>query len=93
MHCFLSLYFFIPPAHAEEQVKTIRVGYIPLLAQLPLVVSYDNDRINFSDVEVELVKYRSFNSLEAALRVGAIDVADISLPQFSAWPATAYRSR
>ena len=72
--------FFRGAARAEEQVPTITVGYIPLLSQLPLVVSYDNDRLNYSNVLVKIVKYRSFNSLEAALRVGAVDVADLPLP-------------
>jgi len=72
--------FFRPVVHAEQSVITLNIGYIPLVAQLPLVVSYDNDRLNFSNVNLSLVKYRSFTSLEAALRVGAIDIADLPLP-------------
>jgi len=76
---FFSL-FFRPIVHAETTVRSINIGYVPLISQLPLVVSYDNDRLSYSRVKVRLVKYRSLNSLEAALRVGAIDVADLPLP-------------
>ena len=76
----VSSVFFPPGADAENTVKTIRVGYVPLITQLPLIVSYDNDKLNYSKVEVRLVKFRSFTSLEAALRVGAIDIADLPLP-------------
>ena len=72
--------FFVQIVHAETTVKSLHIGYVPLISQLPLVVSYDNDRLSYSSVKVTLVKYRSFNSLEAALRVGAIDVADLPLP-------------
>jgi ABC-type nitrate/sulfonate/bicarbonate transport system substrate-binding protein len=72
--------FFRPIVHGETTVRAINIGYVPLISQLPLVVSYDNDRLSYSRVKVRLVKYRSLNSLEAALRVGAIDVADLPLP-------------
>jgi ABC-type nitrate/sulfonate/bicarbonate transport system substrate-binding protein len=65
--------------HAGDKA-TIRVGYVPLMIQLPLVVSYENDRMNLNDVQLDLTKYNSFTSLEAALRVGAIDVASIPVP-------------
>jgi ABC-type nitrate/sulfonate/bicarbonate transport system substrate-binding protein len=71
---------FLSAARAEKSIQTIIVGYVPLITQLPLVVSYDNDRINYSRVKVRLVKYKSYTSLEAALRVGAIDIADLPLP-------------
>ena len=72
--------FLHPVVHAEATVQSLRIGYVPLISQLPLVVSYDNDRLNYSKVKVTLVKYSSLNSLEAALRVGAIDIADLPLP-------------
>ncbi len=72
--------FFGRLANAEKSVKTLLIGYVPLISQLPLVVSYDNDKLNYLNVKVRLVKFRSFTSLEAALRVGAIDIADLPLP-------------
>lgn len=58
----------------------LRVGYIPLLTQLPLIISYENDHLNFLQIDLDLIKYTSFTSLEAALRVGAIDAASIPVP-------------
>lgn len=72
--------FFPSLVHGETPGSSLHIGYVPLISQLPLVVSYDNDSLRYSSVNVTLVKYRSFNSLEAALRVGAIDVADLPLP-------------
>jgi ABC-type nitrate/sulfonate/bicarbonate transport system substrate-binding protein len=65
--------------HAQDKVL-LRVGYVPLLTQLPLVVSYENDHLNFLHIKVDLIRYTSFTSLEAALRVGAIDAASIPVP-------------
>jgi len=58
----------------------LRVGYVPLLSQLPLVVSFENDRMDLEKVEPQLVRYTSFTSLEAAMRVGAIDLASLPIP-------------
>jgi len=58
----------------------LRVGYLSLLPQLPIIVSYENDRLNFNHVDVELIKFTSFTSVEAALRVGAIHAASIPIP-------------
>jgi ABC-type nitrate/sulfonate/bicarbonate transport system substrate-binding protein len=66
-------------AHAVGKVP-LRVGYLPLLPQVPLVVSYENDHLNLDNIELELVKYNSFTSLEAALRVEAIDIASLPVP-------------
>lgn len=72
--------FWGSTVNAEQTIKSLQIGYVPLISQLPLVVSYDNDRLRYSSVNVTLVKYRSFNSLEAALRVGAVDIADLPIP-------------
>ena len=58
----------------------LRVGYLPVLPQSPLVVAYENDRLNLKRVDPSLYKYNSFTSLEAALRVGAIDAASVPGP-------------
>jgi len=58
----------------------LRVGYVPLLGQLPLIVSFENDRMDLEKVAPQLVKYASFTALEAALRVGAIDLASLPIP-------------
>jgi len=66
-------------ANSQDRLA-MRVGYMPILTQLPLVVSYENDRLSLDKVDLELVKYNSFTSLEAAFRVGAIDVAALPVP-------------
>ena len=65
---------------AAEGKTALRIGYLPLLSQLPLVVSYENDHLNFDKIRLTLHRYNSFTSLEAALRVGAIDAASIPVP-------------
>lgn len=78
---FLSLFL----AWAGQAVSAggkvgLRVGYVPLLSQLPLIVSFENDRLNLEKVEPQLVRYTSFTALEAAMRVGAIDLASLPIP-------------
>jgi ABC-type nitrate/sulfonate/bicarbonate transport system substrate-binding protein len=75
----LCVVFIMQTAHAQDKVS-LRVGYVPLLTQLPLVISYENDHLNFLQIDLDLIKYTSFTSLEAALRVGAIDAASIPVP-------------
>ncbi|OEU70278.1 MAG: hypothetical protein BA864_14850 [Desulfuromonadales bacterium C00003093] len=81
----LVLFLSFLPAYELQVVYAqdkpiLRVGYLPLLPQLPLVVSYENDRRSFEKIEIKLVRYNSFTSLEAALRVQAVDVASIPVP-------------
>ncbi len=66
-------------ARAQEKTS-LRVGYVPLINQLPLIVSYAKDHLNFTHIDLELTKYTSFTSLEAAVRVGAIDAASLPVP-------------
>ncbi len=66
-------------AGADEK-KVFRVGYLPLLTQLPLVVAQDLDRLSYEKTDIRLISYSSFTSLEAGLRVGAIDMASIPVP-------------
>ncbi|MEW6262234.1 MAG: ABC transporter substrate-binding protein [Thermodesulfobacteriota bacterium] len=72
----------VEPALAAgvEKKPVFRVGYLPLLPQLPLVVSYENDRYALKKFQLELVKWNSFTSAEAAFRVGALDAAALPLP-------------
>ena len=66
-------------ALAQNRIP-LRVGYLPILAQLPLIVSYQNDRMRVEKIDLKLVRYNSFTALEAALRVGAVDVASLPVP-------------
>jgi ABC-type nitrate/sulfonate/bicarbonate transport system substrate-binding protein len=76
---FLWIFYGGQIAYAQDRLA-LRVGYLAILTQLPLVVSYENDRLSFDKVDLEIVRYNSFTSLEAAFRVGAIDVAALPVP-------------
>lgn len=58
----------------------LKIGYIPLVSQLPLIISYYYDQFRFVSVQPSLSQYSSFTSLEAAFRVGAIDTALVPIP-------------
>lgn len=60
--------------------KLLRVGYMNSLTQLPLITNYERHRFSFELVNVEMQNYHSFIALEAAFRVGAVDVAYLPLP-------------
>jgi hypothetical protein len=64
---------------AEEPIL-LRIGYLPVLSQLPLIVSYDRDRFSYQKVRLELTGFKSYISLEAAFRVKAIDIAYLPIP-------------
>lgn len=64
---------------AEDPVL-LRIGYLPVLSQLPLIVSYDRDRFSYQKVRLELTGFKSYISLEAAFRVKAIDIAYLPIP-------------
>ncbi len=68
-----------PPVFQGEKLL-LRVGYVPIVTQLPLIMSFDRDRFAYRYVEVKMVKYRSFTALEAAFRISAVDVAMLPLP-------------
>ena len=65
---------------AEPTRQPLRVGYLPALSQLPIVVAYENDRMNHVAAQVQISRYNSFTALEAAFRVGAIDFASLPVP-------------
>ncbi|HBA84091.1 MAG TPA: hypothetical protein DCZ95_08360 [Verrucomicrobia bacterium] len=58
----------------------LRIGYLPIDANLPLVVSFENDQMRFQAGRPSLHQFRSDTAIEAAIRVGAIDVAAVSAP-------------
>jgi len=75
----LCLTSWMPICAAQDKFE-LKIGYIPLAIQLPLIVSYENDRFNLESVELQLYKYNKYTSVEAAFRVGAIDAAVIPFP-------------
>lgn len=59
--------------------KILRLGYMESLSQLPLITSYERDRFSYESVTVQMENYYSQVALEAAFRVGAVDVAYLPL--------------
>ncbi|MCC4769977.1 transporter substrate-binding domain-containing protein [Methanosarcina sp. DH2] len=62
---------------AQDEVKTVKIGYLPLTHALPLFVENDlsaNDSRNF---KVELVKFGSWTELSDAVNTGQVDGASM----------------
>lgn len=76
----LALFFLFGLRTTRAQLTPLRVGYLPVVSQLPLIVSYYKDQFKYVSVKPALTGYNSFTALEAALRVGAIDTAVVPVP-------------
>lgn len=62
---------------AQNEVKTVKIGYLPITHALPLFVENDlsaNDSKNF---KVELVKFGSWTELSDAVNTGQVDGASM----------------
>jgi ABC-type nitrate/sulfonate/bicarbonate transport system substrate-binding protein len=70
-----------------EAPVLLRIGYLPVLSQLPLIVSFDRERLSYQKVQVQLTGFKSFIALEAAFRVKAIDIAYLPIPTILAMKA------
>ncbi|OGR11483.1 MAG: hypothetical protein A2097_04340 [Desulfobacula sp. GWF2_41_7] len=66
-----------PATQGTRPIQEIRIGYVPILSQLPLVVSYEDLGISNRSVKIIMTRFGSFNGLEAAMRVQAIDFASL----------------
>lgn len=53
----------------------LRIGYLAIVSHLPVVLAYGRDRYNLQQSSVRVYRYQSYTGLEAALRVGGIDMA------------------
>ncbi len=78
---------FTEGKNPSEKSVLLRIGYLPVLEQLPLVVSYDRDRFSYQNVQVELTGFKSSIALEAAFRVKAVDIAYLPIPTIFAMKA------
>jgi len=68
---FGTAFFALFGPSAEESVK---VGYTPILSQLPLFVAVEEGYFEEEGIEVELVKFDAPNHLNDALLQGQIDI-------------------
>ncbi len=71
----LASTLFSPLVFAEE--ATLDVGYLPVLSQLPIIVTYEKERLNLEKTHLGIYLYNSYTSMEAAMRVGSIDIASL----------------
>lgn len=85
--CILQAVIAGAVTNRTDKQLVLRVGYLPVLSQLPLVVSYDRDRYSYRNIGVKLTGFKSYIALEAAFRVSAIDVAYLPIPTILAMKA------
>ncbi len=68
-------------AFAQQEEYRFRVGVMPLVEHIPLLVAQGEIASSNAKEKVQLDVYNSWTALEAAFRTGAIDGAAITLPK------------
>jgi NitT/TauT family transport system substrate-binding protein len=58
----------------------LKVGYLPILDHLTLLVSHSKDRCTFRQVEIEPKMFKAWGEMVGALKAGVIDAAFILSP-------------
>jgi len=71
------LLFIHTSAMAET---TLKVGYLPILDHLTLLVSHTQDNDAFKEVKVQPKMFKSWRGMVGALKAGVIDAAFILSP-------------
>jgi len=62
---------------AEDEVKTIKIGYLPLTHAVPLFVENELSANESKNFKVELVKFGSWTELSDAVNTGQVDGASM----------------
>jgi NitT/TauT family transport system substrate-binding protein len=62
---------------AQNEVKTVKIGYLPITHALPLYVQNDLSTNNSKNFKVELVKFGSWTELSDAVNTGQVDGASM----------------
>jgi NitT/TauT family transport system substrate-binding protein len=75
----IILAFSIGPSIALTRTH-LKVGYLPILDHLALLVSHANDRCSFQYVEIEPKMFKAWGEMVGALKAGIIDAAFILSP-------------
>lgn len=65
--------FFVFSPKQEEQ-KVVKIGYLPIMASLPLYVAQENNYFTEQGVQIETIQLQSSNQLVDALVRGDIDI-------------------
>lgn len=71
----LSLLLFVPAIVFAK--TTIKVGYLPILDHLTLVVSHVKDNESYKEANIELKMFKRWDDMAGALNAGVIDAAFI----------------
>ena len=75
----LALNLSSVPVNADT-VTHLRVGYLPIIDHLTLLVSHANERCAYEQVEVEPKMFKAWREMVGALKAGVIDAAFILSP-------------
>jgi len=76
----LFIYFsLLGNANAAPKIQ-LKVGYLPILDHLPLLVSHHQDRCTFEKIEIQPKLFKAWREMVGALKAGVIDAAFILSP-------------
>ena len=75
--CLIFLIFLLLIPINVSAKTTIKVGYLPILDHLTLVVSHERDNEKFKEVNVELKMFKKWDDMAGALNAGVIDAGFI----------------
>lgn len=70
----LIIYAYTAISNSSNQQTPIRVGYLPLTANLPLFVAIEKGYFDEADLNIEIQKFETSNQMMDALVTGRIDV-------------------
>src|SRR3989338_563005 len=57
-----------------SETKVVKIGYLPIMASLPLYVAQENEYFSGQGIQIETIQMQSSNQLVDALVRGDIDV-------------------
>ena len=66
-----AIYLFYP---RTEETKTVRIGYLPIVASLPLYTAQENGYFKEQRVDIEAIQLQTSNQIIEALIRGDIDI-------------------
>jgi NitT/TauT family transport system substrate-binding protein len=76
----LFIYFsLLGNANAAQKIQ-LKVGYLPILDHLTLLVSHHQDRCTFEQIKIQPKLFKAWREMVGALKAGVIDAAFILSP-------------
>lgn len=68
----IGAFFVFSPK--QEETRTVKIGYLPILASLPLYVAQENNYFTEQGIQIETIQLQSSNQLVDALVRGDINI-------------------